>query len=107
MVDAELESVFGDLCEELELQSVAPPAPPAAFDAAFVQQATAALEGVVAASPLLSGSDRFSNVTRPYEVPVEELLRLRDDVSAQHTVPVSFDDLPDEAWPTELHALPV
>jgi hypothetical protein len=64
-------------------------------------------ELTVPAADLLSDADNSTRETRPYEVPAYELLdELFGDLtrtSAQFTVPVSLDELPEEAYPTEVH----
>ena len=73
------------------------------FDNDYAEKAALALESAVPASALLGDSDPFGRVTRPYEVPVEELLETN---SALCTVPINLDELPDDAYPTETHQLP-
>ena len=62
------------------------------------------LDELTPAAELLSDADVSTRATRPYEVPLDEEL-FGDTVrtSAQHTVPLTFDELPDEAWPTEVY----
>lgn len=60
------------------------------------------LDEVAPAAELLCDADRFSRVTRPYEVPVEmfgEMTR----TSGMFTLPVSLDELPDDCYPTEVY----
>lgn len=73
------------------------------FDNDYADQAALALESAVPAGALLGDSDPFGRVTRPYEVPLEELLETN---SALCTVPINLDELPDDAYPTETHMLP-
>jgi len=57
---------------------------------------------VVPASELLSDADNATRVTRPYDLPPEafgDLCR----TSGHFTVPVSLDELPDDAYPTEIY----
>lgn len=64
------------------------------------------LDGLTAAAELLSDADVSTRATRPYEVPLdEELFGDLVRTSAQHTVPLTLDELPDEAWPTEVYIL--
>ena len=60
----------------------------------------------VPAAELLMDADMATRVTRPYEVPVDdELFGDLTRTSAQFTLPVSLDELPDEAYPTEIYFL--
>jgi hypothetical protein len=63
----------------------------------------------VPAAELLSDADNATRVTKPYEVPLEEALGdLFGDVtrtSGQFTLPVALDELPDDAYPTEVYFL--
>ncbi len=61
-------------------------------------------ELAVPAAELLSDADTSTRETRPYEVPVdEELFGDLTRTSAQFTVPVALDELPDDAYPTEIY----
>jgi len=61
-------------------------------------------ELAVPAAELLSDADMATRVTRPYDVPVdEELFGDLTRTSAQFTVPVALDELPDDAYPTEIY----
>jgi hypothetical protein len=63
-----------------------------------------ALDRLVPAADLLSDADVSTRATRPYEIPLdEELFGDLVRTSAQHTVPLTLDELPDEAWPTEVY----
>ncbi len=65
-----------------------------------------ALDELTPAADLLSDADVSTRATRPYEVPLdEELFGDLVRTSAQHTVPLTLDELPDEAWPTEVYIL--
>ena len=68
------------------------------------------IDVIVAAADLLSDADNSTRATRPYDVPAEELEELFGDIgrtSAQFTVPVAIDELPDDAYPTEIYFLGV
>ena len=66
------------------------------------------LDDLVPAADLLSDGDVGSRVTRPYEVPLDdELFGELTRTSAQHTVPLALDEIPDDAYPTEIYFLPV
>ena len=63
-------------------------------------------EVVVPASELLSDADNSTHVTRPYDLPPEAFGELTRTTSA-FTVPVSLDELPDDAYPTEIYFMGV
>ena len=65
-------------------------------------------ELAVAAGDLLSDADNATRTTKPYEVPLDDELLFGDltRTSAQFTLPVSLDELPDDAYPTEVVFLP-
>ncbi len=113
-----LESLFGDL--NLDLANEPEPAPrevtkrravelPTAF--ATDAEATLELMGFTSASTLLSDADTAVRPTQPYDIPADELAQTLalwgDDerFSALSTAPVFFDDLPEEAWPTQFTPL--
>lgn len=61
-------------------------------------------ELAVPAAELLSDADCSTRDTRPYEVPLDdELFGDLTRTSAQFTVPVALDELPDDAYPTEIY----
>ncbi|MBK7857192.1 MAG: hypothetical protein IPJ65_00955 [Archangiaceae bacterium] len=64
-------------------------------------------ERCVPAADLLSDADNATRETRPYEVPLEEELgELFGDLtrtSGQFTLPVALDELPEDAYPTEVY----
>ena len=66
-------------------------------------------EQAIPAADLLSDADSATRATRPYDVPLEEALgELFGDLtrtSAQFTLPVALDELPDDAYPTEIYFL--
>jgi hypothetical protein len=66
---------------------------------------------IVPAAELLSDADTSTRATRPYDVPVEDALgEAFGDMtrtSAQFTLPVALDELPDDAYPTEIYFLAV
>jgi hypothetical protein len=59
---------------------------------------------VVPAGDLLSDADTSTRDTRPYEIPIEEdeLFGEVTRTSAMFTVPIALDELPDDAFPTEV-----
>jgi hypothetical protein len=61
------------------------------------------------AGELLSDADNATRDTRPYEIPLEdELGEMFGDLtrtSGQFTLPVALDELPDDAYPTEVYFL--
>ena len=68
------------------------------------------LDDLTCAADLLSDADVATRATRPYDLPLEDELFGDLDLtrtSAQHTVPLSLDGLPDDAYPTEIFFLPV
>lgn len=116
-----LESLFGDL--NLDLAQEAAPASREVTKrrAPVVEQlpeffaadaeATLDLVGFTSASALLSDADVAVRNTQPYDVPEDELaqnLSLWGDderFSTLSTAPISLEELPEEAFPTQFTAL--
>lgn len=76
---------------------------------ALTGEALIDLVGFTAASPLLSDGDPGARPTRPYDVPANELsgnVALWGDderFSTLCTTPASLDELPAEAYPTQIN----
>jgi hypothetical protein len=116
-----LESLFGDLNLDLAQEPEPKPMPREvtkrrpveALPSFFAADAEATLEmvGFTSASALLSDADVAVRPTQPYDVPEDELaqnLALWGDderFSAMSTAPISLDELPEEAWPTQFTPL--
>ncbi|MBL8950876.1 MAG: hypothetical protein JNK82_08875 [Myxococcaceae bacterium] len=66
------------------------------------------LDELSPAGDLLSDADNATRITKPYEVPLDDELLFGDltRTSAQFTLPVCIDELPDDAYPTEIYFLP-
>jgi len=122
-----LESLFGDLNLEMGLEpaseasapapapvaSAAPPpaGPQSSFSDAFADEAEATLEevGFTSVSAFLSDSDQPTRPTCPYDIPAAELAHTvsmwGDDerFSAISTTPWTVEELPPDAYPTQLN----
>lgn len=113
-----LEALFGDLNLDLELEVTHQPTPRRApkpgrelLPARFAAEAENTLEtfGFTSAGAFLSDGDQPTRPTSPYDIPENELastLSLWGDeerFSALNTTPVLLDEVPAEAFPTQLN----
>ena len=117
-----LESLFGDLNLDLGLEPASGPSAPAPvataapppsteLASAFADEAEATLDavGFTTVSAFLSDSDQPSRPTCPYDIPEAELANTvslwGDDerFSAISTTPWTVEELPPDAYPTQLN----
>lgn len=107
-----LEALFGDLNLDLTLEPEASPeALGLPYRFAADAEVTLDLVGFTPASSLLCDADPAARPTRPYEIPENEFSQAvsmwGDDerFSAVATAPVDFDELPEDAYPTQFTLL--
>lgn len=107
-----LEALFGDLNLDLTLEPEASPeALGLPYRFAADAEVTLDLVGFTPASSLLTDADPAVRPTRPYDIPEDEFAQAvtmwGDDerFSALSTAPVPFDELPEDAYPTQFTLL--